>query len=46
MNIARYIKDDENLFNILFFLITILPISLLLGSAIINTTVVIINLLF
>ena len=46
MNIINYSKKEKNLFNILIFLIAILPISLLLGSAIINILIIIIDLLF
>ena len=46
MNIINYSKKEKNLFNILIFLIAILPISLLLGSAIINILIITIDLLF
>ena len=46
MNIINYPKKEKNLFNILIFLIAILPISLLLGSAIINILIITIDLLF
>ena len=46
MNIAKKLTLEDKLFNTLFFLITILPISLLLGSAAINIIVVLIDILF
>lgn len=46
MNIINCSKKEKNLFNTLIFLIAILPISLLLGSAIINILIITIDLLF
>ena len=46
MNITKKLLIEDKLFNTLFFLITFLPISLLLGSAAINITVVLIDILF
>ena len=46
MNIIDYTEKEKNFFDILIFLIAILPISLLLGSAIINILIIIIDLLF
>ena len=46
MNIINYSKKEKRFFDILIFLIAILPISLLLGSAIINILIIIIDLLF
>ena len=46
MNIISYSKKEKKFFNILIFLIAILPISLLLGSAVINILIITIDLLF
>lgn len=46
MNITKKLSIEDKLFNTLFFSITFLPISLLLGSAAINITVVLIDVLF
>ena len=46
MNIINYTEKEKIFFDILFFLIAIFPISLLLGSAIINILIIIIDLLF
>ena len=46
MNIIDYTEKEKIFFDILIFLIAIFPISLLLGSAIINILIIIIDLLF
>ena len=46
MNIINYSKKEKRFFDILIFLIAILPISLLLGSAIINILIITTDLLF
>ena len=40
------VNENSALFKILFFFISILPVSLLLGSAVINLLIIIIDLLF